>query len=201
MKQLVFAITLITIAVGGTAFAQDPYRDNIGMYYDIEGTVMCNDETLEQGLYESALHLVMTDVTSNVVAGWEARIIAEGPITLFLPATDGLLHSAINVGSGEEYIVGLGEPQIGSTILLANFSIYVSGADEPGLIYIDGVFQHSLPNRVPAYVDGTDPENMIEKPLHQSTGGASDPVLYVNGECVPVGVEQSTFGGVKSLFR
>ncbi len=64
--------------------------------------------------------------------------------------------------------------------------------------FIDGVFFHSLPTKVPAYLDGADTDSIKE--LRQSTGGRTFPVATINGDCA-VAVEAESWGGVKALFR
>jgi hypothetical protein len=194
-----FALVLLaTMLVASSAFAQlDPDDDGIGVYFDPCACVNCL--TLDAGSYPA--YLVITHPTSPVgVYGWEAKLTVEGPAYIVDMAFEGL---AINVATRpDEYIVGLAEPIYNPysfpAIVCAIMDVLITDSAAPVNFYIDGVYFHSLPTRVPAYLDGADLESIKE--LRQSTGGPTFPVATINGECA-VAVESESWDGVKALYR
>lgn len=194
MKKLALALCIVMVSVAGSALALQ-WEDNMGLYFDEAGSQYCGP--LAPGYHVGAAHLVLTNLTTdNGVGGWEAKITEGGAVQLGAFALRG---DAINVGTrADEYIVGLGSPLFGDAIVLADFDLYVT-AEEPGFLYIDGVYFHSLDNRVPAYLDGADSDVIIE--ARQSTGGAADPVMLINFEPCGVATEEASWDAVKSLYR
>lgn len=197
MKKIALVIFLATLLTGN-AFAQlDPDDDGIGVYFDPCACVNCL--TLDQG--EHLGYVVITHPTSpSGVGGWEAAIWAEGPA--FITEWE-LLGNAINAATREnEFIVGLGEPLANPysfpAVVVAILHLLIVDTAEPVNFYIDGVYFHSLPEQVPAYLDGDD-YNII-KALQQSTGGPMYPVATINGECA-VATQPATIDGVKALYR
>lgn len=181
----------------GNSFAQlDPDDDGIGVYFN---PCACNNcVTFDTG--PQTAFLVITHPTSPLgVAGWECRMWLEGPA--LLTGMD-LQGQEINIGTAPDYVVGTVDPQVNPftypAIVVAVISFYITDISNPVTFWIDGTRFHSLPDRVPAYLDGADIE--IIKELRQSTGGKDFPVATVNGDCA-VAVEQETWGGVKALFR
>jgi len=112
-----------------------------------------------------------------------------------------LQGSAINAGTIPEFAVGLAVPlpwQPAINVMTITVGVF---APDPIELWIFPLYMPSIPG-VPAYADGADPGNLI--PLQQSTGGepAGDPpVCIINGDCVPVGTEDATWGTVKNLYR
>ena len=196
MKKIALVLCFALLA-SGNAFAQlDPDDDGIGVYFDPCACVNCL--SLDEGQYMG--YVVITHPTSpDGVAGWEATITVEGPA---LPLNWILEGDTINVGAYPEFIVGIAEPLINPysfpAIVVAQVEILILNTDEAVNFYIDGVTIHSLPDRVPAYLDGGDYETV--KPLQNSTGGVDIPVATINGDCA-VGTEGETWGGVKALYR
>jgi hypothetical protein len=137
------------------------------------------------------------------VHGWEAKLTTTGPIFLTNVDVNIMGSGAINVGIlPGEYIVGVVNPMINPftypAVVIGIIDFYLSSTATPAQFFIDGVFFHSLPEKVPAYLDGAD-TNMI-KELKQSTGGRTFPVATINGDCA-VSIEGESWGGVKALFR
>lgn len=197
MRKLLFALFILPALAGG-AFAQlDPDDDGIGVYFD---PCACNNcITMDVGLHRA--FLVITHPTSpQGVHGWEAKLTTTGP--MFLTNVD-LIGNNVNVGIlPGEYIVGIVTPLINPftypAVVIAVLDFYLSSTATPAQFFIDGVFFHSLPEKVPAYLDGSN-TNVI-KELKQSTGGRTFPVATINGDCA-VAIEGETWGGVKALFR
>lgn len=194
-----FAIVLfVTMLVAGASFAQlDPDNDGIGVYFDPCACVNCL--TLDVGEHQG--FVVITHPTSpEGVRGWEVELTIEGPAFMVDIVLDG---DGTNFASRpNEYIVGNATPQVNPwmfpAIVVAHFTILLQDTSEPVTFWMDGVFFHSLDEKVPAYLDGAD-VNLI-KELQQSTGGRDFPVATINGECA-VAVESASLDGVKALYR
>jgi hypothetical protein len=109
---------------------------------------------------------------------------------------------AINVGTIPEFMVGLATPLMNPytypAIVIIVFDLVIVDTTEPINFYIDGIWRHSLPERVPAYLDGANYD--IIKPLQQVTGGPEFAVATINGECA-IAIENQSWGNVKSLYR
>ncbi|MBM4130726.1 hypothetical protein FJ250_06825 [bacterium] len=200
MRKLLLALFVLP-ALAGVAQAQlDPDDDGIGVYFD---PCACNNcIAMDVGAHRA--FLVITHPTSpQGVHGWEAKLTTTGPIFLTNVNVDPLGAGAINVGiAAGEYIVGVVTPMINPftypAVVIAIIDFYLANTTTPARFFIDGVFFHSLPQKVPAYLDGAN-TNII-KELKQSTGGRTFPVATINGDCA-VATEDQTWGGVKALFR
>ena len=109
---------------------------------------------------------------------------------------------ALNAEVPPDFAVGLAEPlsnpYMWPAVVVMTMQVWVQSTDAPIDFFIDGIYFHSLPDRVPAYLDGADLETLIE--LRQSTGGPDFPVATINGDCA-VAVENAAWGDVKSLYR
>ncbi len=197
MRKLLFALFILPALAGG-AFAQlDPDDDGIGVYFD---PCACNNcISMDVGAHRG--YLVITHPTSPAgVHGWECKLTTTGPIFL---TNVGIQGSAVNVGLlPGEYIVGTLAPLINPytypAVVIAVLDFYLTDTATPSQFFIDGVFFHSLPTNVPAYLDGANTDSIKE--LRQSTGGRTFPVATINGDCA-VAIEGETWGGVKALFR
>lgn len=199
MRKLLLAMVVLS-ALTGVAHAQpvDPDDDGIGIYFD---PCACNNcITMDVGMHRG--FLVITHPTSPAgVRGWEAKVWAEGPIEI---TSVTMMGSYVNVGTPPEYMVGTAEPLINPftypAVVVAAVDFFLDSTTTPAQFFIDGIFFHSLPEKVPAYLDGSD-INII-KELRQSTGGPTIPVALINGTCDDVvAVDVETWGGVKALFR
>ena len=196
MKTTVYALLALLILVSGAYAQLDPDKDGIGVYFDPCACVNCI--SMDVGLQRA--FLVITHPTSpQGVGGWECKMWMEGPA--YMTNVD-LQGQEINMGTPPEYIVGTVEPQINPftypAIVVAVIDFLITTTADPITFWIDGTRFHSLPERVPAYLDGSD--NNIIKELKQATGGRDFPVPTVNGDCA-VATETETWGGVKALFR
>ena len=70
MKKMVLVFALAALALGGSAFAQTPYQNNIGIYFDEAGTNNC--AFLPVGSHPA--YVVLTKLTAGDVLGWEAKL-------------------------------------------------------------------------------------------------------------------------------
>lgn len=199
MKNFVTAAFLLTLILGvGNAVAQlDPDEDGIGIYFDPCACVNC--VPMEPGPQQG--YVVITHPTAQQagVGGWEAKIWVEGPGVITGMTFQG---NAINFTAAPEYFVGiqipLYNPFMYPAVIVATVDFLLLDDLQPLQWYIDGVYRHSLPERVPAYLDGDDYNIII--PLQQPTGGPTIPVATINGECA-VPTSEASWGDVKSLYR
>ena len=197
MKKWMLLLGLGSLLLASPVLAQlDPDEDGIGIYFDPCACGYC--VTLPEG--EHMAWLVITHPTSEAgVGGWECEIAWDGPVVPLQWMLEGL---AINVEEPPTFSVGLGEPvsnpYLFPAVVVMSIRLMVLSVDEPCNFYIDGILFHSLPDRVPAYLDGADYSNIIQ--LRQSTGGPDIPVATINGDCA-VASEETSWSEVKGLFR
>lgn len=195
MKKLVLVIALVSLALVGSASAQ--YNNNIGVFLDQAGTNNCI--TLNP-FVQTYCYLVLTNLTASEVGGWEGKLTYTNlEITQFN-------HSGLAIDAGtrtDEYVVGYAAPLpvSGGTCVVATLRILVDNTN-PAAFYINETFASLFENGLPAYIDG----NGAGYPLYPvsaegNAGSINDPIMVVNGTCLPVGVETSSFGSLKSLFR
>ena len=200
MKQIVTAAILFTLVfTTASAWAQlDPDDDGIGIYFDPCACVNC--VPMEPGPQQG--YIVITHPTAQQagVGGWEAKIWTEGPGVITGVTFQG---QAINFANRQdEFIVGIAVPLYNPfmypAVVVATIDFLLLESSEPLQWYIDGIYFHSLPEKVPAYLDGDDYNIIIE--LQQPTGGPTIPVATINGACA-VPTTEASWGGVESLFR
>ena len=199
MKNLVTVACLCALLIAcGTAFAQlDPDEDGIGVYFDPCACVNC--VPMEAGPQQG--YIVITHPTSQEagVGGWEAQIWCEGPAVITATLYEG---QSINFLNPPDYVVGLGTPLYNPfmypAVVVATLEFLITDTSAPVNFYINGIYKHSLPERVPCYLDGADYNIII--PLQQPTGGPDIPVATINGACA-VPTETVSWGEVKSLYR
>ncbi len=200
MKRFALASSLIIVlALAGTALAQlDPDEDGIGIYFD-PSAAGSNCVFLAPGPHRCFVVITHPTAQEAGVGGWEAKITIDGPA--FITSTH-YEPNSINFLSPPEYLVGIGvplyNPYMYPAVVVAYFDYILLDDQVPVYWYIDGVYRHSLPERIPCYLDGDDYNIII--PLQQPTGGPDIPVASINGECA-VPSEDVTWGSVKSLYR
>ena len=209
MKKLVLAITLVTMMIGGAAMAQNPYLDNIGVYFDAEATEACLSNVDELGMSLHHVYVVLTQMTAPGVGGFELNLAFEGPL-MAMAFTFPEGSAALNLTSPPSFLVGFGVPIPAPTwsAVLMEFDIWVSSVnpvnwDSQGdaFVFVKEIFFHSLPEPVPAYLDL---EGVI-KPMHQATGTSIDPVMIFSldaGGCGNVvSTDDTSWDSLKSLYR
>jgi len=211
MKKMVLVLTLAAFALSGSAFAQDPnWNDNIGTYLSPTGYIdpagpggscgfMAPDELF-------TVYVVLSRLTNPEVHGWEAKITTSN-MTVLATTYHG---QVLDVAERDfEYIVGMSSPlfAVDNAVvvleLLCQVNSTLNDPLQPSTIFIDGIFRSSInPNNGPPAYEATGTDTIVE--LHPALGDPWDfeiPQLVINGDCDPVGVEESTWGNVKSLYR
>ena len=196
MKKSLLMLLIFALACSNSFAQLDPDDDGIGVYFD---PCACNNCVSFDAGPQTAFLVITHPTSPQGVAGWECKMWLEGPA--LITGVD-LQGQEINIGTAPEYVVGTVDPQVNPftypAIVVAVINFFITDINDPVTFWIDGIRFHSLSERVPAYLDGSDIE--IIKELRQSTGGRDFPVATVNGDCA-VSDEKETWGGVKALFR
>ena len=203
MKKLV--VLLLASLVATSAFAViDPDPDSMGVYFDNTGENNCFTATPNVPFFA---YLILANPTAPEIYAYELGMDVMVPagmegmvFRLASNIADGAV-SGVDVGEngalGGDYIVGLAAPLPATDALVLHSWQYMLLSVFPVEIYIGA---SSAPS-----IDGPWPvvQNAQGSILYQtalSTGGPDFPVATVNTDCV-VGVEEASFGSVKSLFR
>ena len=182
----------------------DPDPDMIGFYFDQNATVYCTFAPVGEPF---TAYLCLTNCTApSGVSGWECRPwITPGIFVL-----SWYLHgNAVNSGIPPDIIVGLGNPlPWASSIVLMDVEV---GVFIPGVIEfkVYPANAHSLPPNpdgcaLPAYAVGDDPSDL--RSLGFSAGydpATCEPYVcaVINGECSPAATAESTWGGIKAMYK
>jgi len=214
MKKMVLVLTLAAFALSGSAFAQDSnYQNNIGLYLTPGGYLDpgADDGTGSCGSVEANIpfiaFVVLSDLTNAEVWGWEALF---RPENMYFTNTN-FYGTGFNAATREnEVIVGLAEPllaQDGAAVVaeltfLINFPTHDPA--QPSLVFIQGVYFSTIdPNSGPpaVLVAPGGPAVALHPALGSEPYEGPIPQLIINGDCDVVGVEDSSWGSLKSLYR
>jgi len=211
MKKMVLALTLVAFALSGSAFAQAPsYVNNIGLYLTPGGYADpgADDGSGSCGTFAEnevfSVYVVLSKLTNPEVYGWEVKI---SPLNMLFMGDD-VYGDHVNAGTREyEYIVGLAGPTfaVDGAVVVAKLQYSVNSfyndISQPSYAFIEGIYFSLLPTGFPAYLEMPGSEGVE---LHPALGDPLNdflPQLIINGDCLVVGTEASTWGGVKSLYR
>lgn len=190
-------LALPTLAAGGGGGGNvDP--DQIGIYLDDQAEAFCA-EGVPMGF--TTTYLVLTNLTSSGILGWEAKVTFTGGGVLTNAV---LMGQAINAATRpSEYIVGLATPMMANqgTVSVMTMVLYIFDVTVPTLGFVGPVYYNSIEGvELPCYLDGDDVE--LIKPLYPVMGDIAEPVLILNDSCTgPVPNETSSWGELKSLYR
>jgi len=200
MKKMLIVMCMIGL-VASCAWAY-PGPNSFGVYLDTESTAypVCADVA---AFAQQTVWCCVTNPTGFQVAGWEAMVTITNDSAFF---GDWELVSGLNVGSGNQFVVGNGlEPlQINpqGVVPLMSITMVVVSVDDPIEFYIEGVpGSLSFPDG-PGYAE----EVGAAIPCVTSTGSQATPVFIINpvggaGECTLVPNEDSSWGAVKTLYK
>ena len=201
MKKIVLVLTLAACVLSGSAFANDPGdmdRNNIGIYLNEAGIGNCG--AIDANI-PFTVFVVLTRLSNPEVWGWESKFVFENILSLGVTP----YGEHIDAGSRDgEHIVGLSMPlmAMNQTVVVAEMDLMVSGAlndvTQPSNVYIEGIYFSLLDSGQPAYLDVSGSNGVA---LWQAISGPETPQLSMNGDCVPVAVEASSWGNLKSLYR
>ena len=201
MRKIALAALLLTFVASGSALAQDPgnpFNNNIGIYLNPAATGSCG--TIGEDV-QFTVFVILTELTNPEVYGWEAKFSFDNILKLGHTVYGDHINAGTRPG---EFIVGLSNPltAVNGNVIIAELTLMVSGyfndVDMPSNVFIDGIYFSLLPNGQPAYLEAPGSDGVA---LWQAIGGMGDAQLSMNCDCAPVGVEESTWGNVKSLYR
>ncbi len=199
MKMRGSIVMLLAVLLTGQALAggNTPIPDQIGVYYDELAEFDCSENV--EGMITT--YVVLTELTSSSISGWEAKITAVGDGAVMTGVTyRGLAIDAAT--RTDEYMVGLGEPlaAVDGTVVVMDMGFYFFDSLVPLEVFVGPVYYHTADEALPCYLDGDDVNLAIA--LTPSSGDVETPVFEANGNCTgPVADEAASWGDVKSLYR
>ncbi len=203
MRKFAIAFVLLTFVLGGTALGQDPgnpFVNNIGIYLNPAATGSCGAIGEDVPF---TVFVILTALTHDEVWGWEAGFTYDNILKLGHTVFGDHVNAGTRPG---EFIVGLGSPllAVNGNVIVAELTLMVNGfyndVNFPSNVFVSGIY-FSLIDPIqgpPAYLEASGSTGVA---LHQAIGGMGDAQLSMNCDCAPVGVEESSWGNVKSLFR
>ncbi len=200
MKTLLTLLTIALVATGAMA-VMDPDPNGIGIYFDLDGDVVCTTTAAPFANVTAYLLATNIDATSGI-SGWEAMITTGGAAPV---APAWTLAAGLDVDdSPEGFQVGIGTVSplpFGTTILMATWSGFVMNSTDMIEFFVSGVpGSVSFPS-TPGYAAGDNAGDLREMQVSSGTG-MSMPVAAINApECSVVSNENLTFSNVKSLYR
>ena len=205
MKKLV--VLLLASLVATSAFAViDPDPNMMGIYFDRNADENCFNGPSSVPFFT---YLILTNPTPQAVNAYELGVeivVPAGMEGMLFQLASNIADNAvpgIDVGVngplGGDYIVGLGSPIPAMPATILHSWQHMQLAVFPMEFYLGAA---SIPSIAGDYPVVQDADGSVLFQCGQSTGGPEFPVAVVNGTgpC-PVGVEEASFGSVKSLFR
>ena len=205
MKKLI--ILLLASLVATSSFAViDPDDDMMGIYFDMNADSNCLTIGASVPFFT---YLILTNTTAPAINAYElgkVNVVPVGMEGMIFRLSSNIANnvvSGVDVGAnnalGGDYIVGLAAPLPAQPALILHSWQYMLLAVIPVEMYIGSSSAPSIPGDFPVVQNA---EGSILMQIGQSTGGIGNPVATVNvsGPCV-VGVEEVSFGSVKSLYR
>ncbi len=207
MKKLV--VLLLVSLMATSAFAVvDPDDDMIGIYFDMNADDNC---LIIGASLPFMAYIVTTNPTAPAISAYELgyRIVVptgmEGFLFRLASTIANGVTTGLNLGNETDvlegtYIVGLAEGLPGDpATVLHSWQFMLLSPLVTMEFYLSSIpVDPSIPGDYPVLL------NDVTKVLYQagqSTGGPDTPVATVNFENCVVGVENASFGSVKSLFR
>jgi hypothetical protein len=201
MKKLVTLMVLV-LAAGALAQPVDPDPDMVGVYFDTDATVFCNEAP---PLYTPLnAYICFTNITaSSGLSGWEAHLTIDPAPAI--PPTYTLSPGALNVSTAPDFVVGLSSP-MGWAPAMAVLTITVTPlAATPTNFYLNGATVSSF-GGFPGYAAGDDPGDLRSCGLAGGPAAPDGPGSLCAQMFVPcpgdvTATEEGTWGNVKAMFR
>lgn len=203
-KMLAFIMASLLLATIASANL-DPDPNTIGIYFDTAGDINCT--TVGTSVPFDA-YVIISNPTSQEMFAFEfsyrmETVPAGQGVSVF--RLNNIIPDGIDLGDNAdllmgEYIFGYGDPvpAAGANVICVSWTFFVTVP--MGLDFYLGptAIESGVPDGLPAYLG----DDNVYFPLGVSTGhpDLGNPVAQVNGDC-PVATENTSFGGVKALFR
>ncbi len=175
-SSVLFMILIVMLAAGGVARAQ---TDLFRICTDTEGTTLCGSNVELAAYTPLPLYVLISDPTGPQVAAWEGVIDIETAGQYF--GEWALADDGINLGTGEEYIVGHGanplQPNAAGNIMLLSMEMAVLDDSIPVEFHIRGI-----PGS-PSFDEGLGYASAIgvSHVGYTCSGDYDTPVLTING--------------------
>ncbi len=198
MKKLLAMLAIALLASSAMATV-DPDPDGIGVYFDLDGDVVCT--TTVAPFANVVAYLLATNPSAGGISGWEGQIWTAGAAPV---APAWTLSAGLDVDpSADGFQVGIGTGPLAlpaaPAVVLATWSGFIMNSTDMVEFFVSGVAgSTSFPNS-PGYAAGDDAGDLREFQVSSGTG-MDMPVAGIN-TCVVVANEDMTFTNVKSLYR
>lgn len=205
MKQLV--VLLLVSLMAASAFAvTDPDPNMIGVYFDTDA----NDNCLVIGASTPFnAFVVLTNTDAPSVSGYEfgyRNVVPDGMEGMLfrLSSTIGTGQNGLDLGTNTDilygdHIVGLSAPMVTTpATILHSYEFMLLNAAVTMEMFLTSAGTSSIEGPFPVILNA-DTSTLFQ--AGQSTGGPDVAVATVNIDDCVVGVEEASFGSVKSLFR
>ncbi len=196
MKSATLYLGIIFLLISLTPPISSASND-LGLYFDEAATDNCHLEGL---LEVTSVYLVLRHPSNpGGIGGWQGTMFCDEGVFI---AGYTLMGQTINVGTNNNFVVGLGNPlPTAETVTLAVFDVL---ATVPGGLCFDALEGDTY--QTPIYLAGDDYNTMI--PMYLEYGGGSQPSLSIGLEDCPVsnlvGSVSTDSGrswdGIKALF-
>jgi hypothetical protein len=206
MKKLV--VLLLASLIASSAFAVvDPDPNSCGVYFDVTADNNCYTIGASIPFYA---YVILTNTTAPSISAYEVgyrNVVPAGMEAMLFRLNSLIANGAVsgldlgdssNILEGD-HIVGLASPIVASpAVVLHAWQFMLLSPALTMEMFIGSASQSSIPGPFPVVLNA-DTSTLFQTAL--STGSPDLPVATVNiADCV-VGVEDVSFGSVKSLFR
>jgi hypothetical protein len=207
MKKLV--VLLLASLIASSAFAvMDPDPNGIGIYFDLTADDNCK---MVGASMPFNAYLILTNTDAPTVSAYEVgylNVVPAGMESLLFRLSSLIANgvvSGLDLGNSSnildgDHIVGLAAPLVsGPATVLHAWQYMLLSPTVTMEMFISSASQSSIEGIYPVILNA---ETSTLFQAYHSTGIAGDmPVATVNLEPCVVGVENASFGSVKSLFR
>jgi hypothetical protein len=196
-SKVAFCILMVVALMSMSQICESSTSDFVGLFFDTLATDNCCTGCVGTPI---GCHLLLINPSTVAgIAGWQGTLHTDSVIQVLGGVFFG--ENAINLGLGNDYLVGLSQPIPGADIVqLATFFFL---AFEPGGACFDFLSTDNLIK--PAYLSG---DGQII-PMTLLYGGFGSPSVTLgdipcpesSGEGQSVSTRRNTWGEVKSLYR
>jgi hypothetical protein len=202
--KILLILSIVTFGVTSAFAVADPEPNSMGIYFDRSADTNCLTSPAGTPFFT---YLILTNPTPDAINAYELGleiVVPAGMEGQFFQLSSNIadnLVSGIQVGIngplGGDYIVGLAGPLPSQPAVILHSWQHILLALFPVEIFIGASSLPSIPGSAPVFQDA---DRTLLMQAIAPTGDFSYPAATVNSDCV-VGVENMSFGGLKSLFR